>query len=92
MAVLLHDRGLLDEEDILPATLLVYGRHPEPLIKRVGARTFLSPGPASLGAAMLVDDAADGVRFLVFDAAGATVRSEIVAPPHGARRERATGG
>ena len=36
VAVLLYDKGALDEEDIFAASLLVYGKSPEPLVKKVG--------------------------------------------------------
>src|SRR5262249_42570467 len=44
LAVFLYDKALLDEEDILPATLLVFGKSREPLVRQVGTRTFISPG------------------------------------------------
>ena len=42
--MLLYDKALLDEEDILPASLLIFGKHPVPLVRQVGSRTFISPG------------------------------------------------
>jgi hypothetical protein len=49
LAILLYDKALLDEEDMLPASLLIFGKNREPLVHRVGARTFLSPGEIGEG-------------------------------------------
>lgn len=56
VAVLIHDKAFLDEEDILPATWLVFGKNPQPLIKRIGRRWFLSPGSFPASGVMLLDD------------------------------------
>ena len=45
VAVLIHDKALLDEEDIFSATFLVYGKSDGPLVKKIGPRWFLTPGP-----------------------------------------------
>src|SRR5689334_22628204 len=42
VAVLLYDKALLDEEDILPASLLIFGKSQEPVVRQVGSRTFIS--------------------------------------------------
>jgi len=43
VAVLIHDKDDLDEEDLLPASFLVFGASAEPVVKSVGDRWFLSP-------------------------------------------------
>ena len=48
VAVLVHDKATLDEDDIASAALLVFGRSEAPVLRRVGTRTFLSPGPIVL--------------------------------------------
>jgi hypothetical protein len=53
VAVLVSDKRLLSEEDILPAHLLLYGRSAELVIKPIGKRWFLSPGSAP-GAGVMV--------------------------------------
>lgn len=59
-----YDKATLDTEDIGAAHLLVFGRSPEPLVKRVGSRTFVSPGPASGPAGVLVlEDVGGGVQI-----------------------------
>jgi hypothetical protein len=81
LTVIIFDKALLDEEDILPATLLVFGKGKEPLIHRVGQRTFISPGPLSHpqgGVALLAEE--DGEIFAsVYGPGGDRVRHEPVA-------------
>src|SRR5690606_38471368 len=56
VVVLIYDKAYLDEEDILPATLLVFGRSREALVKRVGRRWFVSPGSFREAGVMILDD------------------------------------
>ncbi len=44
-----HDKSILDEEDIANASVIVYGRSQEALLKRFGPRYFFTPGPLSGG-------------------------------------------
>jgi hypothetical protein len=78
VAVLVHDKALLDEEDIFAATFLVYGKSDGPLVKRIGPRWFLTPGPIGHGdgGAVVLDDADDEVVATFYDGAGQPVRSE----------------
>ena len=78
VAVLVHDKALLDEEDIFAATFLVYGKSDGPLVKKIGPRWFLTPGPIGHGdgGAVVLDDADDEVVATFYDAAGQPVRSE----------------
>lgn len=67
VTVIIHDKALLDEEDILPATLLVFGKGKDPVVHRVGQRTFISPGPLSHskgGLALLTEEREDIVVSL----------------------------
>ncbi len=50
IAVLTHDKAALDEEDLLPASYLVFGQGSEPVARQVGPRWFLSPGPLAQAA------------------------------------------
>lgn len=43
VVLLVDDKKELDEEDLLPATFIVFGKG-EPTIRRVGTRVFLCPG------------------------------------------------
>ncbi len=49
VAILIHDKTLLEEEDILPASILVFGKSREPVFRQAGSRTFLSPGELAAG-------------------------------------------
>jgi hypothetical protein len=86
VAVLLYDKALLDEEDILPASLLIFGRSREPMVKQVGSRTFISPGelgPRS-GVALFSDDDAGDIRVSMFEPGGELLETHrLVAPRTG---------
>jgi hypothetical protein len=81
VAVLIYDKALLDEEDIFSASFLIYGRSIEPLVKKIGPRCFLTPGPiGSTGGGMAVlDDSSDDVIATVYDLDGRASCSETVA-------------
>jgi hypothetical protein len=80
VAVLVHDKALLDEEDIVSAALLIYGKSDAPLIKKIGARWFLTPGPVGCegGGAIVLEDSDDEVVATVYDATGRATRSEVL--------------
>ena len=44
VAVLVYEKALLDEEDIFSANLILYGKSDEPVVRRIGARWFVTPG------------------------------------------------
>src|SRR5262249_4916695 len=72
VVLLVHDKATLDEEDIAAATLLVFGKSSEPMIRRAGSRIFVSPGPIAVagGGSALLDDGAGGVRIEIINSAG----------------------
>jgi hypothetical protein len=79
VALFVFDKAILDEEDIVAASILIYGKSPVPLIKKVGARTFFSPGPiGSDGGAALLDDGVGGVLIEVKNVRGAVTAREVV--------------
>ncbi len=45
ICLVVHDKKILDEEDIANAAVIVYGASPERLLKRFGPRYFFTPGP-----------------------------------------------
>lgn len=45
--IAVHDKRVLDEEDIANANLIVYGKSDEADLRRFGPRYFLTPGPLS---------------------------------------------
>jgi hypothetical protein len=81
VVVLIHDKGMLDEEDIAAASLLVFGKANEPMIKRVGSRMFVAPGPIAQGGggSALLDDGAGGIRVEIIDSAGAVTAQDHLA-------------
>jgi hypothetical protein len=88
VALFVFDKAVLDEEDIVAASLLVFGKSDEPLVRHVGARTFVSPGPinAAEGGVALLDDGSGGVRVEVLRAGTTKVlQSEQVGQSSGGR-------
>ena len=70
------------EEDKVPSTLktLVFGKSSEVMVKRIGSRVFVSPGPLGLagGGLGVLDDGAGGLKIEVRDASGAVTAEEMV--------------
>ncbi len=78
VAVLIHDKANLDEEDIFSATFLVYGKSDSPLVKKIGPRWFVTPGPLGdvPGGVMVLDDSGDEVVATLYDDCGQVLRTE----------------
>ena len=72
VAILLYDKGLLDEEDIFAAHLLIYGLSEGPLVKRIGTRWFLTPGPIGKdsGGVAILDESRDDISVTLYDVDG----------------------
>lgn len=89
LAVMIHDKALLDEEDMLPARLLLFGKSPQAVVKQVGQRWFLSPGSFEEGGLMTLDDDGDGdgdgVTLTIYDANLSPVRNELLTLHRGAK-------
>lgn len=45
IVMIVYDKGVLDEEDIINASLVIYGNSQELFVKRFGPRVFFTPGP-----------------------------------------------
>jgi len=90
VAVLVHDKAYLEEEDILPASALVFGKSREPLLRQIGRRWFLSPGSLPAHGVMLLDDDTGELRASVFTGALEPGESLILHAPK-ALRMRALG-
>ncbi|HLK40200.1 MAG TPA: hypothetical protein VKU41_25790, partial [Polyangiaceae bacterium] len=80
VAILVYDKALLNEEDIVSATFLIYGRGEGPLVKKIGARWFLSPGPLDGpgGGLVVLDDAGEEVVATFYANDGRLVRTETL--------------
>lgn len=93
IAVLTHDKGALDEEDLLPASYLIFGRGAEPVARQVGPRWFLSPGRLSQGAPndpltggiALLTYEDDGANWILYDRSGNVVQTVPLASKTAAR-------
>jgi hypothetical protein len=82
VAVLLYDKGYLDEEDIYGASLLVYGRSDEPMIKKVGtSRWFMTPGSitSKAGGVAVLDDAGEEIVASIYGPEGSLTLKEPIA-------------
>lgn len=92
VVLLVYDKSALDEEDIAGASVLVFGKAAAPLVKRVGTRVFLAPGPLgpTSGRAVL-DDGGGGLRVSFLDEAGVVLGEEPLAPQVGAGKMRVQG-
>jgi hypothetical protein len=80
VAVLIHDKALLDEEDILAANILCFGKNDGPLVKKVGTRWFVSPGPIGSegGGLAVLDDETDDVIVTIYDGTGKAQNREVL--------------
>jgi hypothetical protein len=82
VAVLVYDKSLLDEEDIFAANILVYGKSPEPLVKKIGARWFVTPGLVGCagGGIVVLDDETDEIVASIYSVDGKlTLKEPLVA-------------
>lgn len=73
VVLLLYDKAALDEEDILGAHVLIYGKSDEALVKRIGPRWFATPGRDGVA---VLDDEGDAIQMTLYDAAGSVVSVE----------------
>jgi hypothetical protein len=78
VAVLIHDKALLDEEDILAANLLFFGKSEAPLVRKIGARWFVTPGPIGCegGGSAVLDDEQEEITVTIYDSAGKASQRE----------------
>jgi hypothetical protein len=78
VVVFVHDKAVLDEEDIANAALVVYGRSAEANVRRFGKRLFLTPGPLEARHVGLVEDEADGAFVSLVGLDGRAVSREAL--------------
>ena len=88
VAVLIHDKALLDEEDILAANLLFFGKSDRPLVRRIGARWFVTPGPIGCegGGLAVIDDESEDVSVTIYDSTGKTMQKEPLTATRATKR------
>jgi hypothetical protein len=76
-----HDKAILDEDDVANAHVIVYGKADEADFKRFGPRSFLTPGPLDKGRVGRVSLCADGgLEVSLLDLDGNSVLRESIAP------------
>lgn len=81
VALFIYDKSILDEEDVVGATLFVYGRSNEPKIKRIGSRMFITPGPLGApqgGLAVMSEGPSGGVRVEIRNLDGSILTEEML--------------
>lgn len=78
VVLFVYDKATLDTEDISAAHVLVFGKADEPLIRRVGSRTFVTPGPirGDRSGVLLLEPNSTGVQIEVRTPQGDVVLSE----------------
>jgi hypothetical protein len=79
IVLLVHDKAVLAEDDIVNASVIVFGRSKELLLKRFGTRYFFSPGPLNQGQVGLLEREGDGrLAAAAFDLSGRPLWREIL--------------
>lgn len=79
IVLMVHDKAILDEEDIANATVIVYGKSPELLVKRFGPRCFFTPGPLRGGKLGLLEVDDEGrVSLAAYEISGAPLWRELL--------------
>ncbi|UQA54953.1 hypothetical protein [Polyangium aurulentum] len=76
-----YDRAILDEEDIVAASVLVFGRSVDPQMKRIGSRVFVAPGRIGwpgAGCGVLDDEGGGGLRIEIRGIDGAVTVQETM--------------
>ena len=79
VVLIVHDKAVLDEEDIANASLIVYGQSPEATFRRFGRRAFLTPGPLAGRRVAVLESADDGVSASLYDLSGQPILREALA-------------
>lgn len=74
-----HDKAILDEDDIANAHVVLYGKSQEPAFKRFGRRCFFCPGPLSKGNVGFLELMPEGdLKLMLTDLSGAELNSETL--------------
>lgn len=89
VAMFVSDKAMLDDRDMSGATLFAFGNNDESLIMRLGARTFLAPGPIGslTGGTAVLDDTPSGVHIEIMNSAGMITSRETVPSPNAMARQ-----
>jgi hypothetical protein len=79
VVVFVHDKSVLDEDDIANAAVVVYGRAAEAGLRRFGKRLFVTPGPLQGRRVAVIEDERDGAFVSLLDFSGRAVMREAMA-------------
>lgn len=79
IVLFVHDKAVLDEEDIANANLIVYGLAKEAQLHKFGKRAFFTPGPLAAGRVGLLEAGEDGFTVAVYEVSGMPVLREALA-------------
>jgi hypothetical protein len=83
IVLFVHDKSVLDEEDIANASVIVYGKSDEAIVKRFGKRAFAAPGPLSQGHVILIEPGAEGLMVGLYRIDGTPVAQETLGATQG---------
>lgn len=73
----IHDKAVLDEDDIANAHVILYGNAQRPAFKRFGRRLFFTPGPLDAGHMGRLELQSDGdLRIQLCDLSGNVLEEE----------------
>ena len=79
IVLVVHDKKVLDEEDIANAAVIVYGQSKEALLKQFGHRYFFTPGPLRAGRVGMLELDEDGrIVALSFEPSGKPVWRQVL--------------
>jgi hypothetical protein len=81
IVLVVHDKAILDEDDVANAHVIVYGKADVADFKRFGPRSFLTPGPLEkgrVGRLALRNDG--GLEVSLLDLEGNSVLRESISP------------
>ncbi len=79
IVLFVHDKAVLDEEDIANANVIVYGVSKESQLNKFGKRAFFTPGPLSAGRVGILESSDEGFTVAVYDVSGMPVLRESLA-------------
>ena len=94
VAILIHDKAELEEQDIVTANLLLFGKSDVPLIRQIGARWFVTPGPigARKSGVAVLDDEDGEVVATISDPDGNVGLREVLTTAREGAKLRVQGG
>jgi hypothetical protein len=83
IVLFVHDKAVLDEEDIANASVIVYARSDESVVKRFGKRAFCSPGPLAAGHVLVLEPGEEGLTLALYDVSGKPLVRETLGTTFG---------